>query len=100
MDELNINVIKQKLNKYEMLNNQLKEQLKKYKSLNIDDYEATFKKMMFDTFEYCRLVEEEGEKKDAENAEKYVKSIINKVDENDIKYIENIIEYLKSMINK
>lgn len=98
-DNINDEIIKQKLDKYEKLNNELKSQLEQYKSLNIDDYEETFKKIMEDTFNYAKTKQEEGEVRDKENADKYALAISIKkdIDKLDIEYLNNVIEYLKSL---
>ena len=97
INNLNDDIINEKLEKYEKLNNELKKQLEKYNSLNIDDYKETFNKIMQETFNYSINKQKEGRKKDIKNANKYVKSIIYKVDDNEIKYIDSIIKYLNDL---
>lgn len=97
INNLNDDIINEKLEKYEKLNYELKKQLEKYNSLNIDDYKETFNKIMEDTFNYSINKQKEGRKKDIKNANKYVKSVIYKVDDNEIKYIDSIIKYLNDL---
>ena len=96
-NNLNDDIINEKLEKYEKLNIELKKQLEKYNSLNIDDYKETFNKIMEETFNYSINKQEEGRKKDIKNANKFVKSVIYKVDDNEIKYIDSIIKYLNDL---
>ena len=97
INNLNDDIINKKLEKYEKLNNELKKQLEKYNSLNIDDYKETFNKIMEETFNYSINKQEEGKKKDIKNANKYVKSVIYIVDDNEIKYIDSVIKYLNDL---
>ncbi len=92
---MDIEIIKNKLEKYERFNNQLEKQLKEYKSLNIEDYKDTFNKIMVETFEYAKLQQEQGEADDKKNAELYVRyATRSKKDE----YLISVIEYLKSLL--
>lgn len=97
INNLNDDIINEKLEKYERLNIELKKQLEVYKSINIDDYKETFNKIMEDTFNYAKNKQEEGQKMDVKNANKFVKSVIYKVDDNEIKYINSIIKYLNDL---
>ncbi len=97
INNLNDDIINEKLEKYERLNNELKKQLEVYKSINIDDYKETFNKIMEDTFNYAKNKQEEGQKMDVKNANKFVKSVIYKVDDNEIKYIDSVIKYLNDL---
>jgi hypothetical protein len=95
INDINDDIIKAKLNKYEMLNNELKKQLAEYKSLNIDDYNDTFNKIMIDTFEYAKNIQEDGEAADKKKADLYVKYATRPIDN---EYLENVILYLKSLL--